>query len=268
MNATVIAITSNKGGILKTSVTVNTAAVLAKKGHKVLIIDTDNQGNAALSFGQNPDQYRYTLYDVLVDGLEPEFCISPVYENIDLLPSNDDQAYFEFDVLQHIEKYPEPFYLMKNSFEKLRQQYDYILVDTPPNLGLTHGNVLIFSDHLIIPFQPETYSMRSLTKTLKSFSSFREKHNPDLKVLGVVATMVRSNTVLHSQLVQETRRYCAENGIKMFDTVIPQSIRFAESVAKDGLPATLTTKNNILVNSYFDLGEEIFEEIQKESEEL
>lgn len=260
--AKVISIVSNKGGVGKSSICSNLAAVLAKD-KKVLIIDCDNQGNAALSFGQNPDQYQYTLYDVLVDGLEPSYCVSPVYHNIDLLPANDDFAYFEFDVLRNLKKFPKPFHLMKERLEHLKKNYDYILMDTPPNLGLTHGNVLTFSDYLIVPFQPETYSMRSLTKTIKSFYEFKTDNNPELEVLGVVATLVRSNTILHSQIITECRRFALSNDLKMFDTVIPLSIRFAESVAQEGLPAVLTTKNNKLVHSYVELGEEIVEELEK-----
>lgn len=264
----VIAVVANKGGVGKSSIVSNLSGVLSNQGNKVLIIDCDNQGNSALSFGQNPDQYRYTLYDVLVDGLEPNYCISPVYNNVNLLPSNDDFSYFEFDVLRNLEKFPKPFQLMKEHLSHLKKDYDYILLDTPPNMGLTHGNVLTFADRLIIPFQPETYSMRSLTKTIKSFLDFKEEHNTNLEILGIVATMVRSNTILHSQIITECRKYVLQNDLKMFDTVIPQSIRFAESVAQEGLPAVLTSKNNKLVHSYVELGEEIIEELQKNKMEV
>lgn len=250
------AVSTNKGGVLKTSITANLAGALSKD-KKVLIIDTDNQGNVALSFGVNPDSLEKTLYDVLVDDMDPNDAIISVFENIDILPSNDDMAFFEFDVLTQREKYQQPFSLLKEVIQQIEQQYDLILIDTPPNLGLTQGNVLSASSSVLIPFQPESYSMRSLVKILQAIENFKEKHNPSLSILGVVATLVDSRTNLHSQVLQECRRFCYENDIRMFETVIPRSVRFAASVAYERLPATLTEKHNPLVASYFDLLKEV-----------
>src|SRR5690606_22298175 len=179
----IIAISTNKGGVLKTSLTTNLAGVLSKT-NRILIVDTDNQGNAALSFGKNPDQFERTIYDVLLEGIDPKKAIYNVYENIDLLPANDDMAFFEFDVLTEVDRYPEPFALLKNALEPIQDDYDFILVDTPPNLGLTQGNVLSFAKEVLIPFQPESYSMRSLVKILKAIDDFRERHNPNLSEIG------------------------------------------------------------------------------------
>lgn len=252
-----IAISTNKGGVLKTSITVNLAGILSRDNKRVLIVDTDNQGNTLLSFGRNPDDLEETIYDVLVDGTEIKKSIINVHENIDVLPSNDDMAFFEFDVLTKIKKYPDPFKLLKNKLDEIEYLYDYILIDTPPNLGLTQGNALTATDEVLIPFQPENYSMRSLVKILSAIDSFREDHNPKLKVLGIVATLVDQRTILHSQILQECRRYCYENDIKLLDTVIPRTIRYASSIAYEGLPATLTEKNNNLIQAYIDLKEEI-----------
>jgi chromosome partitioning protein len=250
------AVSTNKGGVLKTSITTNLAGALSKE-KKVLIIDTDNQGNVALSFGVNPDSLETTLYDVLVDGVNPHDAIINVYANIDILPSNDDMAFFEFDVLTQREKYQQPFLLLKEAIKQIEKEYDLILIDTPPNLGLTQGNVLSAANSVLIPFQPENYSMRSLVKILQAIENFKEKHNPSLSILGVVATLVDSRTTLHSQVLQECRRFCYENDIRMFETVIPRSVRFAASVAYERLPATLTEKNNPLVASYSDLLKEV-----------
>jgi chromosome partitioning protein len=257
------AISTNKGGVLKTSLTTNIAGVLCSK-YRVLIVDTDNQGNASLSFGLNPDRMETTLYDVLVDGVPAEKAIiKDVYKTkkgkIDILPSNDDMAFFEFDVLTDREKFKEPFSLLKRAMKEIEDQYDYILFDTPPTLGLTQGNVLSYVQKVLIPFQPENYSMRSLVKILNAINDIKMKFNKDLDVLGVVPTLVDSRTSLHSQIIQECRRYCYENGITMFETVIPKTVRFAASVAYKGLPATLTDKNNPLVSSYFELLQEVEE---------
>lgn len=255
--ARIIAISTNKGGVLKTSITVNLAGVLAKEGHKVLIIDTDNQGNTSLSFGLSPDRFKNTVYDVMVDGLNPNKVIKKAYKNIDILPSNDEMTFFEFDILPKLDQYKKPFQLLGDGVEKIKDQYDFILVDTPPNLGLTQGNVLAMSHEVLIPFQPESYSMRSLVKMIQSIESFKKDHNPSLSVLGVIATLVDTRTVLHSEVLAECRKFCYENNIPMLDTVIPRLIRYATSIAYEGLPATLTAKNNELVKSYYELKGEI-----------
>lgn len=253
----VIAVSTNKGGVLKTSIVTNLASAFSIDGNKVLIIDADNQGNASLSFGMNPDEFENSLYDVVLSGLNVENSIYNVYENIDIIPSNDDMTFFDFDVLTNISRFPKPFHLFKDNLSHLKERYDVIFIDTPPNLGLVHGNVLVYCNEVLIPFQPESYSMRSLIKMLNSISQFKNEHNLDLGVLGVVGTLVDSRTVLHSQVLQECRRFCYENDINMLDTVIPRSIRFASSVAYSGLPAVLSDKNNDLVKSYIDLKNEI-----------
>lgn len=257
--AKVIAVSTNKGGVLKSSIVTNLAGVLSKKGKKVLIIDTDNQGNAAISFNQNPDNFELTLYDVLLEGVEPEKVILNIYKNIDILPSNDDMGFFEFDVVSQLNKFNEPLTLLEKAVNKIKDHYDVIVIDCPPNLGLVLGNVLKVSDEVVIPFQPEIYSMRSLQKILKQISDFKEKHNPSLEVSGVVGTLVDSRTTLHSQVLQECRKYCFQNDVKMFDTLIPKSVRFANAVAYEKLPATLVdSRANNLINAYYDLYEEVF----------
>lgn len=250
------AVSTNKGGVLKTTITTNLAGALSKNS-KVLIVDTDNQGNASLTFGKNPDSLQTTLYDVLVDGVDPSKAIFNAHPNIDILGSNDDMTFYEFDVLTNREKYTQPFSLLKSALTKVQDRYDYILVDTPPNLGLVSGMVLSYADGVLIPFQPESYSMRSLVKILKAMDDFKKKHNPKLSVLGVLPTLVDQRTVLHSQVLQECRSFCAQQGIRMFDTVIPRSVRFASSVAYERLPATLTESNNPVVGNYFELLEEV-----------
>lgn len=250
------AISTNKGGVLKTSLTTNLAGALSRD-KRVLIVDTDNQGNCLLTFGRNPDEADPTIYDVLAQGVPVQRAIQTVYKNIDVLPANDDMAFFEFDVLSNARKYPKPFELLRRAIEPIKANYDYILVDTPPNLGLTQGNALAFVDRVLIPFQPEHYSMRSLVKIIKAINDFREQHNPALSILGVVATLVDLRTTLHGQVLQECRRYCDQAGIKLFDTVIPRSVRFASAVAYDRLPATLADNKNPIVQHYETLLQEV-----------
>lgn len=252
------AISTNKGGVLKTSITTNLAGVIAGARKKVLIVDTDNQGNCLLSFGINPDDQKVTLYDVLVQGSPAEKAICNVHKGIDLIPANDDMSFFDLDVLREPKKFPAPFQLLRDRLQGIRGKYDYILVDTPPNLGLTQANVLTFVDRVLIPFQPEQYSMRSLVKILAAINDFREKQNPGLSVLGVVGTLVDTRTILHSQVLQEARIYCDQNRIRMLDTVIPRTVRFASSVAYDRLPVTLSEPNGAAAQHY----KQIFKEVQ------
>lgn len=253
-----LAISTNKGGVLKTSLTTNLAGVLSEH-KKILIIDSDNQGNVLVSFGINPDSVETTLYDVLMGAAPVEQAIVNVHSNIDVIPSNDNMSFLEFDVLKDSERFKNPFNLLKQAADHLKDHYDLILVDTPPNLGLVQGNVLSFVDEVLIPFQPEGYSMRSLVKILEFIAEFKEDINPDLSIRGIVGTLVDSRTTLHSEVLQQCRKYCLENGVPVFETIIPRSIRFASSVAYEGKPATLTDKKNSLVQAYFELTEEVFE---------
>lgn len=259
----VIAISTNKGGVLKTSITTNLAGVLAAQRKSVLIVDTDNQGNCLLSFGLNPDTEDNTIYDVLVNGLNPAGAIRKVHDYISIIPANDDMAFFELDVLSNQKKYPKPFRLLRTQLERLKQAYDYILIDTPPNLGLTQANVLTAADSVIIPFQPEQYSMRSLVKIVAAIQDFKTKQNPGLEITGVIGTLVDSRTVLHAQVMQECRRYCDKNGIYMFEAVIPRTVRFASSIAYNRLPSTLADPKQQSSRVYFDIYKEWIKHEQK-----
>lgn len=288
-----ITISTNKGGVLKTSLTTNIAGVLAQseelreailkaredykkagsrftkrlvqailnlkgEGKKVLIIDTDSQANVAISFGINdPEAYENSLYDVLLKGTDIKKAIIPVHKNIDLLLSNLSMIRFEFSVLTNVKEYPDFFHIIKEKIDPIKDQYDYIIIDTPPSLGLTAGNALIASDEILIPFQPESYSMRALVTIIHAINDFTQNHNPDLEILGVVATLVDSRTVLHSEILSQCRKFGLDNDIKVFDTVIPRSVRFATSVAHKGRPATLTNIDDPLVQSYYELVKEM-----------
>lgn len=255
----VIAISTNKGGVLKTSITVNLAGVLARKKKRVLVVDTDNQGNCFLSFGLNPDEVNASIYDVLISGTAAPLAKKKVHEYIDVIPANDDMCFFEIDVLGNPKKYTAPFHILRKNVEPMRKAYDFILIDTPPTLGLTQANVLTFADRVIIPFQPEHYSMRSLVKIVEAIRDFKEKQNPDLEILAVVPTLVDSRTVLHSQVLQECRMYGQIHGIRVTDTVIPKTVRYAASVAYDRKPMTLSYPKSAAAKIYEDLAKEIFQ---------
>lgn len=256
--AIVYAVCMNKGGVGKTSLVTNLASILAKKhSKKVLIIDTDAQGNSSIAFGKNPYDFKDTVYDVLVYGLPPEKAIQKLRYGIDLLPANDDMNFLEFDVLPNLEKFPRPFYLLKDGMDKLKKEYDYIFIDTPPSLGFVVGNCLAYADRVIIPFVPEKYDVKGLVRVVKSINDFRQNYNPSLQVGGVVGMKVELMTQLHSEMLEEARRYCDKAGLHMFDTIIPKSIAYAKSVAYSRMPATLSSEaRNKLVRYYDELAHE------------
>jgi len=253
----IICVNNNKGGSAKTTTVTNLAGVLASKRKKVLIIDTDNQGNVSLTFDKNPDLFEYTLYDVLIDKFPPEKAIVSINHYIDILPSNDSLIGFDFEVIGKPQKYPKPFEILKNTCFHLREKYDYILIDTPPSLSLMVGNVFTLADSVLIPFAPEIYSMRSLIKVVETIKDFQKEYNPNLRILGVVGTIVSFQTTLHQEVMQETRKYCTEKGIFMFETYIPRTIQFASAVAYDKSPATLLKKKKEAIRTYYELWKEI-----------
>jgi chromosome partitioning protein len=269
MECKVIALSTNKGGVLKSSVTVNLAGVWATQGKRVLIIDCDNQGNSILSFGQNPDKFEYTVYDVMLDGLAAEAAIVNAYKNIDVIPANDDMTFFEFDVLTNKEiKEKDRFMLLRKAMNHLKKHYDVILVDSPPTLALTQANILSFVDYVIIPFQPEPYSMRSLIKIVQSINTLKLDTNPNIEILGILGTLVDSRANLHVEILQECRQLCMERGWKLFDTVIPRSVRFADELKRQGLPATISLPKHPLVKNYFEFAKEIEEAWQEKKEKV
>lgn len=266
----VICINNNKGGVLKTTTTTNLAGVLSSKGYKVLIVDADNQGNATMAFGVAKNSLRTSLYDVLVGGVPAEDAIINVHNTIDLLPSNRELISFEFDVLGEIKKYPEPFQLMKKSLSHLKKSYDFILIDTPPSLGLMNGNVFTFTDHVLIPYAPELYSMDSLVEVVHVIRDFKQAFNPDLEVLGILRTLVNMNTNLHTGIIQETNRYALENDLHVFDTIIPSTVQFSNAVSFYERPATIVydlvkRSQKIHFNKaelFYKLCEEIIEKLE------
>lgn len=266
--ARIISIITHKGGTLKTSLVTNIAGVLSQqkvqnklgaRKKRILIIDTDGQGNAGMTFGFKPNKdFKTNIYDVMVEGEDIRKTIVKGHKNIDIVGSNNDMIGFELNVLA-VKKIPSSKYftLLKNAIEPIKDEYDYILIDTPPSLGLLAGNVLTATNDVLIPFHPEPYSMQSLVTILGQIKEFKEVLNKDLNILGVVGTLVDSRTVLHSELLSECRKFTHNIGVTMFDTVIPKSIRFANSVAYQQKPATLTDKNHNLVKAYFDLVKEM-----------
>ncbi|PEP80926.1 ParA family protein [Bacillus toyonensis] len=257
-----LAFVQNKGGVLKSSMTVNIAGLYAKQGKRVLIVDADQQGNSLLSFGKNPDKYRMTLHDVLVNFAPVREAIVNVYKNIDILPSNEIMSFLDFDILPNLDKYINPFLLLKVALMSVEDEYDVILFDSPPSSGLIQSNVICCTDRIIIPFQPEQYSVRSLIKIIDVINQFKQKHNPNLDIAGVVATLVQKNTKLHAEAIKQARQFCEKESVHFFNANIPRSISFANSIAYNKLPLTLAKKDIEFAFYYKSLFKELNEHEQ------
>lgn len=253
----IIAISMHKGGVGKTSLISNLVGALVKKENKkILIVDTDGQGNLSTAFGLSAEPLEHTIYDVMVDDFPVEDVLLEIDENLHILPANSRMNFVEFDILPNLEHYTEPFNILNNILNKVKDNYDFIFIDTPPSMGLIQGNVLVASNKVIIPYVPEMYAVNGLIMIHKAIQQFSEDYNPHLEILGVVGMLVDSRTTLHQEMLQQARAYCHENNINMFGTVIPRSIRFASSTA-EGKPATWLDKSNHLVHTYFNLLEEL-----------
>lgn len=261
----VISVSTQKGGVLKTSIVVNLAGIWATQGKKVLIPDMDAQGNVVLTFGKNPDDYDDTIYDVLMYGMAPEVAITEVYPNIFVLPSHDDMKYFDEDLKGSGVPEDSRDLLMKSRLHHLKKDYDIIIVDSPPTLTATQRNILSFVDEVIIPFQPEPYAMRSLVKMIEEIEAMKKKNNPGLNILGILPTLVAKGTNLHIESLEELAAYANKKGINVFDASIPDTIRFATEVKRAGLPATITLPKHGGSQAYFQVVKEIeriWQEIQ------
>lgn len=258
----VLATVMNKGGAGKTSLITNIAALLAEKGKKTLIIDTDGQGNSSLAFGKIPNNFAYTIADVFLGTHELRAVTVNLAENLDLVPANDDMNMLEFEVLTRLDMYPQPFKLIEKQVNTIRGDYDYILIDMPPAMGLITGNVLMITDEILIPFVPESFGVQGFIRVVEAVKEFEEEQGKSVNICGVVGMMVDKRTSLHNEMITEAKMYCSQNEIHLFNTVIPRSIRFASATAYNQAPAVWVERSNPIVNAYRSLLLELLEVLQ------
>jgi chromosome partitioning protein len=217
----VIAVLNQKGGVGKTTTTINLAAYLAKAGHSVLICDLDPQGNSTSGLGVDKQQLDSTLYDVLFDRADAAKSIKEIGGyGVFLLPSNANLAGAEVELVSAENRE----YKLKNVLSKL--DYDFILIDCPPSLGLLTVNALTAANDVLIPVQAEYYALEGLSQLLSVITQVRQALNPNLNILGVVVTLYDKRTSLSEQVKGELDRYF---GSKMFSTIIPRNVRLAEA---------------------------------------
>ncbi|MFC1669242.1 ParA family protein [Spirochaetota bacterium] len=219
----VIAIANQKGGVGKTTTAVNLAAFLAELGKTVLIIDIDPQGNAGFGIGINAEEINTTIYEVLIGEIPIDQAIfKSEIDELYLIPSNIHLSGAQVDLLDMNEKE----FILRNAISKIRDNFNYILIDCPPSLGILTLNGLVAADSVMIPLQCEYYALEGLSQLLQIIAMVQEALNRKLEIEGVVLTMFDSRTNLSQQVVSDVREFFNN---KVFETIIPRNVKLSEA---------------------------------------
>ena len=215
----IIAIANQKGGVGKTTTSINLSASLAAKGKKVLVIDTDPQGNTTSGFGIEKNELENTIYELILGECSIRDCIiSNIIKNVSVVPSNVNLAAAEIELIGVDKKE----YILKNEVDYVKDDYDFIIIDCPPSLNMLTINSMTTADSVLVPIQCEYYALEGLSQLIHTINLVKERLNPNLRIDGVVFTMYDSRTNLSMQVVENVKQNLNQ---KVYNTLIPRNIR-------------------------------------------
>ena len=248
--AKIIAISNQKGGVGKTTTAVNLAACLGTLGKKVLLVDADPQGNATSGVAIDKSKVELSTYNILVDGISAEECLfSTQYKNLHILPSSLDLAAAELEIADK----PHREALLKNAVLPIKFNYDYIIIDCPPSLGLITANALTMADTILVPIQCEYYALEGLSQLMNTVRRVKRQYNSSLELEGVLLTMYDGRLNLTQQVVEEVKKFFPG---KVFRTVVNRGVRLSEAPSF-GMPVIYYDKNCKGSLAYTELAKEI-----------
>jgi len=246
----VIAIANQKGGVGKTTTTVNLGAALAELGFRVLVLDLDPQGNASTGLGLNPRDVEGSIYDVLLADARMDDIIEPTsLKNLFVAPATIDLAGAEIELVPVMSRELR----LRKAIDEIRDDYDIVMIDCPPSLGLLTVNGLAASDDVIVPIQCEYYALEGLGQLLRNVGLVQANLNPGLDVRGIILTMYDARTKLADQVVSEVRAYFGE---KVYETVVPRTVRLSEAPSF-GQPIIVFDSTSRGAKAYRDLAKEV-----------
>lgn len=248
----IIAIANQKGGVGKTTTAINLSASLAALGKKVLVIDTDPQGNTTSGFGVEKNDLENTIYEMILGECSIQDCmIKNVVEGVSILPANVNLAAAEIELIGVDKK----DFILKNEIDYIKDSYDFILIDCPPSLNTLTINAMTAANSVLVPIQCEYYALEGLSQLIHTINLIKERLNPDLDIDGVVFTMYDSRTNLSMQVVENVKSHLNQH---VYETMIPRNIRLAEAPSF-GQPINQYDPKSTGAESYMSLAKEVIE---------
>ena len=253
----IIAIANQKGGVGKTTTAINLSACLAELGQKVLTIDIDPQGNTTSGLGVDKNKVENSVYDMLLEECGIEACIVETeIEHQFLIPSNVNLAGAEIELIGIEEKE----YILRKETKKIKDDYDFLIIDCPPSLNMLTVNALTAADTVLVPIQCEYYALEGLSQLIRTIELVRQRLNPELVIEGAVFTMYDARTNLSLQVVENVKGYLHQN---IYKTIIPRNVRLAEAPSH-GLPINLYDTKSAGAESYRLLAQEVLHKGEEE----
>ena len=249
----IISVTNQKGGVGKTTSSINLSACLGAQGKKVLVVDSDPQGNTTSGFGIEKNELEDTLYELMIgDSTTTECIIKDAAENVDLLPANVNLAAAEIELINTAKKE----FILKRALDWVKDKYDFIIIDCPPSLSTLTVNALTASDSVLVPIQCEYFALEGLSSLINTVNLVKERLNNDIQMEGVFFTMYDARTRLSEEVVADVKAKL--RGYTIFESIIPNNVRLAEAPSQ-GMPINVYDSTSTGAKAYEALAKELIE---------